>query len=262
MLILLACTAAAPTPSGPRVVSLHDATTELVVGLGRASDLVAVMEPAYLSPAALLAVEGLPRLAAPVSAEALLALHATVVLGTEDVPQHQPELVATPNAVWIDPNGLDGLWLAVEQVAAALDAPAAAYLAGLQAQVPLAVAGDLPVFVYDCCEPPFTMGSRAPLTELLGLMGARNVFGDLDVDWGRVSWEAVLVRQPQLVIIDDYDGEGDADVKRAVVEAHLGAVATVVLPLSVVLEGPRVLEAPALLAPAIDAARAAGAARR
>jgi iron complex transport system substrate-binding protein len=254
MLILLAC-AETEAPRGPRIVSLHDTTTEIVVGLGRADELVAVMEPEFLSPAALAAVEGIPRLSAPVSAEALTALHPTVVLGTEDVPQHQPELTSFPGSTWIDPAGLDGLWTSIATVGSAIGAPTDGYVAGLRARVPVAETGDLPVFVYDCCEPPFTMGGRAPLTELIARLGARNVFADLDQDWGRVSWEAALVTKPRLVIVDDYDGEGDAAAKIEVVRQRLGEVSTVVLPLGLALEGPRTLDAIDVLRPAIEAAR-------
>jgi hypothetical protein len=81
------------------------------------------------------------------------------------------------------------------------------------------------------------------------------VFADLDQDWGRVSWEAALVTKPRLVIVDDYDGEGDAAAKIEVVRQRLGEVSTVVLPLGLALEGPRTLDAIDVLRPAIEAAR-------
>ena len=137
----------------------------------------------------------------------------------------------------------------------AIDAPTEAYISGLKARLPAPEAGDLPIFVYDCCEPPFTMGGRAPLTELIGRLGARSVFADLDQDWGRVSWEAVMVTEPRLVIVDQYDGEGDASAKIEVVRQKLGDVPTVVLPLGLALEGPRTLDAIDVLRPAILAAR-------
>ncbi|MFZ5480787.1 MAG: ABC transporter substrate-binding protein [Myxococcota bacterium] len=251
MLALMACSP--PEPRG--IVSLHDTTTEIVVGLGKADELVAVMEPEFLSPAALEAVRDLPRLGAPVSAETLAALRPRVVVGTEDVTEHQPELAAWPGAVWIDPVGLDGLWRSVEQVGSAIGAPTDAWLAGLKSRVPAPVDGDVPVFVYDCCEPPVTMGARAPLTELLARMGARNVFDGLDQDWGRVSWEAALVAKPRLVIVNDYSGEGEAEAKVAVAKARFPDADTVVLPLALALEGPRTLEAVEVLRPAIEGAR-------
>ncbi len=254
MLILLACMATV-VPPGPRLVSLHDTTTEIIVGLGRANELVAIMEPEFLSAAALEATKDVPRVGAPVAAEALIALHPTAVIGTEDVPQHQPDLTNFPNSTWIDPAGLDGLWSSIATVGTAIGAPTDVYVAALKARVPAPESGDLPIFVYDCCEPPFTMGGRAPLTELIARLGARNVFADLDQDWGRVSWEAVMVTRPRLVIVDEYDGEGDAIGKIEVVRQRLGDVPTVVLPLGLALEGPRTLDAIDVLRPAILAAR-------
>lgn len=253
---LAACTQTA-VPAGPRIISLHDTTTEMVVGLGRAHELVAVMEPEFLSPAALAAVEGLPRLGAPVSPEALTALHPTVVVGTEDIPQHQPELTNFPNSTWVDPVGLQGLWAAIDTVGIAIGAPSEAYVLSLKDKVPAQAAGDLPIFMYDCCDPPFTMGGRAPLTELIGLLGARNVFDGLDQDWGRVSWEAAMVAKPALVVVSDYSGEGAPTEKLVLVKEHFGDVQTVVLHLALALEGPRTLDALEFLRPAIQAARAA-----
>lgn len=252
-IFLAACSP--PPPPGPRIVSLHDTTTEIVVGLGRVGDLIAVMEPEFLSPAALAAVRDVPRLSAPISEESLVALRATVVLGTEDVTGRQPELADLANATWIDPIGLDGLWTSIRAVGTAIDAPTDAYVSALQARVPDPVPGQLPVFFYDCCEPPFTMGGRAPLSEILPRLGARNVFADLDQDWARVSWEAAMARQPRLVVVHDYAGEGEAEAKAAVIRKRFGDVPTVVLPLSLALEGPRTLEATDVLRPAVEAAR-------
>ncbi|MBK7760579.1 MAG: ABC transporter substrate-binding protein, partial [Deltaproteobacteria bacterium] len=157
--------------------------------------------------------------------------------------QHQPALADLPNVTWIDPAGLDGLWASVVSVGSAIGAPTEGYLTALKARVPSQQPGALRVFVFDCCEPPFTMGGRAPLTELMALLGASNVFADLDQDWGRVSWEAAMVTKPQLVIVNDYSGEGEVDSKIEAVHQRLGDVPTVVLPLGLALEGPRTLDA-------------------
>lgn len=257
MIGLLACVAT-PVPEGRRVVSLHDTTTEIVVGLGRTADLVAITEPRFLSPSAEAAVRDVPRLpSGPVSEEAILALHPTRVLGTDVVTEQQPELADLPGALWIDPAGLDGLWTAILAVGIALDAPPQAYVARLQARLPAPVEGDLPVFLYDCCDPPFTMGGRAPLGEVLGRLGARNIFADLDADWAHVGWEAVAARRPALVVVSDYTWKGQADTEAKVAEirAHLGDIATVTLPLALALEGPRIVEAADRLRPAIEDVR-------
>ncbi|MFN7147148.1 MAG: ABC transporter substrate-binding protein [Myxococcota bacterium] len=261
-MLLLAC-AAPDVPAGPRVVSLHDTTTEIVVGLGRAADLAAITEPRFLSDAAAAAVADVPRLpGGPLSGEGLRALHPTLVLGTdvvdEQTPALRPQLGAVP-VLFVDPAGLDGLFAAVDQVAAALDADPAAYRDALAARIPAPADGPrLRVALYDCCDPPFVAGGRVPLTALLDRLGADNVFGRLDQDWAHVSWEALVGARPDLVVVHDYawDGQGDTAAKIAALRDHGVTAPTVVLPLALALEGPRTLEAPAVLAPALAAARA------
>ncbi len=259
---LLAC-AAPEVPPGPRVVSLHDTTTEIVVGLGRAGDLAAITEPRFLSEAAAAAVAGVARLpSGPLSGEALRALHPTLVLGTDVVdeqsPTLRPQLGSVP-VLFVDPAGLDGLYTAVDAVADALHADATAYRDALAGRVPEPTAGSrLRVALYDCCDPPFVAGGRVPLTELLDRLGADNVFGALDQDWAHVSWEALVGARPDLVVVHDYawEGQGDTLAKIAALRAHGVTAPTVTLPLALALEGPRTLEAPAVLGPALAAVRA------
>lgn len=256
---LLAC-AAPPAPAGPRVLSLHDTTTEIVVGLGHAADLVAITEPRFLSPAAERAVAGVPRLpTGPLSAEAILALRPTLILGTDVVPEQQPELEGLPGAVWIDPADLGALWTTIAEVAAAIGADPVPYTSSLQAMLPPVVQVDVPrrVWIYDCCDPPFTLGGRGPLNEILGRLGARNIFADLDADWATVGWEAAAAARPELVVVHDYTWEGQAALAGKVQTLHaapgLADVPTVTLPLALSLEGPRVVEAAAVLGPALEA---------
>lgn len=253
---------ASPAPGGPRVVSLHDTTTEIVVGLGRADALVAVAEPAFLSPDAVVAVATVPRLpAGPVSAEAILVARPTLVLGTDVVVERQPELptqLGDVPARFIDPAHLADLWAEIASVASLLSVDPAPYLSSLQGRLPPPAAPDGPpirVALYDCCDPPFVAAGRGPLDEILARLGAVNVFAPLDQDWTHVSWEALVAARPDLVVIHDYTWDGQAGVadKRAALLAHGIDAPTVVLPLALALEGPRVVEAAAVLGPAIRA---------
>ncbi|RME28707.1 MAG: hypothetical protein D6798_01795 [Deltaproteobacteria bacterium] len=263
-----------PTSSPTRVVSLHDTTTEMVVLLGRTDRLVAITEPRFLSDEALRAVTDVPRLpGGPLSAEAIAALHPDLVLGTDVVGEQQPSLPAELARIgvetwFMDPVGLDGLWQVTAELGRRLDAsPAAdAWIARARRSLPAPSGGPVvDVFLYDCCDPPFTAGGRAPVTELLDRLGARNVFADLDQDWATVSWEAVAQADPDLIVVHDYPWQGQADVagKTARLRGQSLLAATpaiqhdaiITVPLAVTLEGPRVLELPGLLAPAIDRAR-------
>ena len=86
----------------------------------------------------------------------------------------------------------------------------------LQALVPPPVPGTAPkatplrVFVYDSGEDkPFTAGAAAMPTALIEAAGGRNVMDDLPISWAHSSWEAVAARNPQFLILLDYqDGQG------------------------------------------------------
>jgi iron complex transport system substrate-binding protein len=102
------------------------------------------------------------------------------------------------------------------------------------------------VFVYDCCDPPFSAGGRGVLNQLIERAGGHNVFADLDDDWASVSWEEVLARRPELVVVHAYDYAGQHDVEGKLAELakipSLGALPTVVLPLGCALGGLRSAE--------------------
>lgn len=102
------------------------------------------------------------------------------------------------------------------------------------------------VFVYDSGETaPFT-SSQSFLKELIEMAGGTNIFGDLDKNWAEVSWEEVVDRDPEFIIIVDY-GETTVDQKKAqlLTNPALESVTAikderfVVLPLSAAAEGIR-----------------------
>ena len=68
------------------------------------------------------------------------------------------------------------------------------------------------VFLYDSGEDkPFTAGKFAMPTALIEAAGGTNILGDLDISWGTTSWEDVAVKNPDFLILLDYqDGAGYA----------------------------------------------------
>lgn len=83
-----------------------------------------------------------------------------------------------------------------------------AELATIQAAV-----GDGPaprVFLYDSGEDqPFTAGRFAIPTAMIEAAGGVNVLDDFETSWGRTSWEAVAERNPEFLVLLDYqDGAG------------------------------------------------------
>ena len=63
----------------------------------------------------------------------------------------------------------------------------------------------LRVFVYDSGEDaPFTAGRYAMPTALIAAAGGVNIMGDLEKSWSEIGWEAVIDRNPQVIVIVNY----------------------------------------------------------
>jgi iron complex transport system substrate-binding protein len=61
------------------------------------------------------------------------------------------------------------------------------------------------VFDYDSgTSAPFTAPGLATPTALIELAGGSNIFASLEQSWTSVSWEQVIARKPQCIIINDY----------------------------------------------------------
>jgi iron complex transport system substrate-binding protein len=104
----------------------------------------------------------------------------------------------------------------------------------------------LRVFVYDSgTDKPFTAANNY-MTTLIRLAGGKNVFDDVEKGWAAVSWEEVIDRKPDVIVIVDY-GETSAEQKRRTLLekdelAGIPAIVNqrfVVLPLSAAAEGVR-----------------------
>lgn len=97
---------------------------------------------------------------------------------------------------------------------------AAALIAGYQAELTafsdgLETGDPLRVFVYDSGEDtPFTAGLYAMPTALIEAAGGTNIMDDFEKSWGTVTWEAVVERNPEVVVIVNY-GNVTAAEKRA-----------------------------------------------
>ncbi|GAA1032240.1 MULTISPECIES: ABC transporter substrate-binding protein [Amycolatopsis] len=64
------------------------------------------------------------------------------------------------------------------------------------------------VFLYDDGrDQPFTSGRNAGPDEIITKSGGANIFADLNDSWTSVSWEAVIQRAPDVILINDYGGE-------------------------------------------------------
>ncbi len=103
------------------------------------------------------------------------------------------------------------------------------------------------VFVFDSGDTaPFTVGKNF-LNSIISMAGASNIFHDIDSNWGEVSWEEVVERDPEVIIIVDY-GETTAEEKRQQLLNHPALTDVtaikkeqfIIMPLSAAAEGIRV----------------------
>lgn len=71
------------------------------------------------------------------------------------------------------------------------------------------------VFVYDSgSQAPMTAGGHGIANEIIQLAGGRNVFANLDESFTDVSWEQVIERRPETIVILDYGAASAAQKKR------------------------------------------------
>lgn len=63
------------------------------------------------------------------------------------------------------------------------------------------------VFVYDSGEEQAYTAGKSLQTHLIELAGGQNIFNDLDKSWENVNWETVSQRNPEYIVINDYDGK-------------------------------------------------------
>ncbi|MEX2626898.1 MAG: ABC transporter substrate-binding protein [Ilumatobacteraceae bacterium] len=76
------------------------------------------------------------------------------------------------------------------------------------------------VFVYDSgTDAAFTAAGREMTTALISLAGGRNVFDDVDATFTEVSWEDVVERDPDAILILNY-GDETVDDKRGFLISH------------------------------------------
>lgn len=207
-----AVTMADPLPAPRRIVTLAPHLAELVCTAGACDRLVGVSAFSEHPPA----VATLPRVndGFAVHLEALLALHPDLVLAWQGVTP--ASALQQLRALGLQVASLPGEQLAdIPQALRQLDrllgttdgAPAAqrfdARLQALRARYAASTA--LTVFVQLGAAPVYTVGPGSSIDDAITSCGARNLFADLGSASAAISLEAVLARQPQLVVYDRTD---------------------------------------------------------
>ncbi|PAD78791.1 ABC transporter substrate-binding protein [Paenibacillus campinasensis] len=104
----------------------------------------------------------------------------------------------------------------------------------------------LKIFVYDSGSDKALTAANTYLTSLINQVGGKNIFDDIDKGWAEVSWEEVVDRNPDVIVIVDYGDESAEQKKDRLLSmaslVHIEAVRNerfIVLPLSAAAEGIR-----------------------
>ncbi len=197
-------------PNHPhRLVCLAPSITETVYALGRGDDIVGITDYTKFPPEAKQkqSVGGVidPSLEKVVSLQPDLVL-AIADLNNRDVTQ-AIERLGLPVFV-LDPHGLHDIYRSIKDIGEASDAQreATALVTKLQAReeaVRQRVSGKSKpeVFFLLWPDPITTAGRGAFITELIEVAGGKSMTVDLPNEWPRISFESVLSRQPEYLLL-------------------------------------------------------------
>jgi iron complex transport system substrate-binding protein len=262
-LLAVAVGAAADGPT--RIVSLAPHLTELLYAAGAGPRLVGVSEWSD-HPAAAIA---LPRIgdALRLDFERILALAPDLVVAWESgTPASNVRRLESLGlrVISVRVETLEDIPRAIEQLGEIAGTSAEARLAagalrrGLE-ELAREFAGRRPVdvFVQIDEQPLFTVTGRHLISDLLALCGGRNVFADLPGVAPAVDLEAVIARNPQVILVTSPRGDPQAQWARwRGIEAVRTGNVLVVPPDEVTRATPRALAGARILCEQLEQARA------
>ncbi|WP_447798881.1 cobalamin-binding protein [Pseudomonas moraviensis] len=210
-LAVLLLALSSPALAGLRVVSLAPSLTEIVVELDSADLLVGVLD-AGERPAAIADVPSVGGYG-QLDMERLLSLKPDLLLlwpGSVGAGQRdQLKRLNIPTFI-AEPHTLTQLAAQIEAIAKQLGRPerGAKRAAELRAQLEgmrQRYQRDVPlrVFYQVWDKPLYTVGGGQIISDALEVCGARNVFADLNLPAPQVSIEAVLQRDPEVIVVGD-----------------------------------------------------------
>ncbi len=201
-----------------RIVSLAPHVTELLFAAGAGEALVGVSEYSDFPPQA----RRLPRVGggSGLDIESIVALQPDLVIGWQSGnPALQLERLRTLGlAVFIsEPRRLADIPAALQKFARLAGTESAAQLQierfrDRHAALEQAHAGSEPVTVYYQIweRPLMTVNGQHLISDVIGLCGGRNVFAELPVLAPQIGVEAVLERDPRVIVVAGQPGAEDA----------------------------------------------------
>lgn len=245
-----------------RIISVAPSVTEILFALGLDRRIVGVSDADDYPPEA---VAGKPRVGGVVlDVERILRLRPDLVLGAAGLQRGQLERLAAMGlpVVAVDARTLPEVYEQIAVIArlTGTSGPAAAVVARLRAREILvreAVAGApvRRVYVEIWGEPLTTAGGDTFVSDLIARVGGVNVFADVR-GWPQVSAEAVIRRDPQVIVVTYPQGLRSVARRRwpvaAVRQARIAAIDASL----VSRPGPRLVDGLAALARIVHPERA------
>jgi iron complex transport system substrate-binding protein len=204
-----------------RIVSLTPGATEMLFAAGAGMQLIATVQYSSEPPAA----RAVPRIGdvAAIDMERLVVLRPEVVIAwpaggnpaqrakiaTLGIPLYQQQVARLTDL----PGSLRrlGVLAGTETVAEAAATALEARLMALERTYGTAAGGWRPTVLLQVWNRPiYTVGGRHLMSDALGICGARNVFADLPEPGPLVDTEAVIARNPDIILAASPPGEGAA----------------------------------------------------
>jgi iron complex transport system substrate-binding protein len=201
-----------------RIVSLAPGATELLFAAGAGSQVIATVEYSDEPPAA----RKIPRIGdvAAIDMERLVSLHPDVVvvwasggnpaqrqkIAGLHIPMYEQQVARLADI----PAGVRrlGVLAGTETVADRAAQEMDAHLAALTREYAAHSHRVPSVLLQVWNRPIYTVGGKQLMSDALSVCGARNVFGDLAEPGPVVDTEAVIARDPDIIIVAAPQGEG------------------------------------------------------
>ena len=219
--LALGLAAGAPAETPPRIVSLSPHITELLFAAGAGGRIVGVDDLSDYPPAAA-AIAHVGEVSA-LDIEALLKLKPTLVIVWESgTPERRKaELERLNLRLYVtEQRHLDDIGASLIEfgrlagTSATAEAAARQYRDDLQRlRAHYAARPQLSVFYQVWDRPLYTLSGKQVLSEVLNLCGGENIFSDLSVLAPAVDREAVLARNPDVIIIGASGADGARQVR-------------------------------------------------
>lgn len=200
-----------------RIVSMAPSNTEILFALGAGDKVVGVDDYSNFPPEAN-KVEKIGGFSTP-SIEKIVSLRPDLVLGTEAHEKFLPQLTrAGLPVLLLSPRTLDEVLQSVRKVGRAIGATEQAEqltgdmarrLEGVKARYSRRGEGARPKVYYEVySDPMMSVGPKTLIHQVIVAAGGRNIFDDADKDYPIVSSEAVLDRNPDVIVFPQFHGTG------------------------------------------------------